>query len=632
MSFDEKSNCTIDFGSAISNANKVPSNIKECDSINEGEIEDPWALIDPPDNGKPWIEKTFSERLLTILIICAKIVSLLCLLYLFICSLGFLSDAFKLLGGKKASEAFTQNEILSNPIAELVLGILATVLVQSSSTTTSIIVSMVSTEILPLKPAIFMIMGANIGTSVTNTIVSLGHTTNKNEFRRAFAGATVHDMFNWLAVLILLPIEWLSGSVGPWKDDVVGLVNPNGTTIRGCGLLCQITAKMVDALNTDKMDKKEFLKVITKPFTNLFVQIDKKVFEKIAQGTIKSGDKSLLKHEKDNKTYSYLFEKISRGPNGWSDEAVGGVLLVIAIFLLCICLFLIVKLLHSMLKGAVAKAIKTSLNADFPGRLGFVTGYLAIIIGAGMTILVQSSSIFTSAVTPLVGIGVLKIDRVYPLTLGANIGTTFTAILSALASSAKIGIAMQVALCHLFFNIIGICIWYPIPSLRKIPINLSKKLGNITARYRWFPIIYLIIMFFLLPGMIFGISLAGWRVLLGIGLPILIFITAIVIINILQSKAPSILPHKLKNWDAFPRPLKSLEPYHLYLFKPMGKQLKKVKNVIKSNAIYTSCVGVCLKPEDSRQDVENITKDAKDPKGFNEVDNKGYISPKETIL
>jgi len=54
-------------------------------------------------------------------------------------------------------------------------------------------------------------MGANIGTSVTNTIVSIGQITNKDEFKRAFAGATVHDMFNWLAVIILLPIEVVSG-------------------------------------------------------------------------------------------------------------------------------------------------------------------------------------------------------------------------------------------------------------------------------------------------------------------------------------------------------------------------------------------------------------------------------------
>lgn len=54
-------------------------------------------------------------------------------------------------------------------------------------------------------------MGANIGTSVTNTIVSLGEITHRNDFRRAFAGATVHDMFNWLSVIVLLPLEVATG-------------------------------------------------------------------------------------------------------------------------------------------------------------------------------------------------------------------------------------------------------------------------------------------------------------------------------------------------------------------------------------------------------------------------------------
>ena len=75
-----------------------------------------------------------------------KIVLLLGLLYFFICSLDFLSSAFRLLGGKAAGEAFASNKILSNPVAGLMIGILATVLVQSSSTTTSIVVAMVAAD------------------------------------------------------------------------------------------------------------------------------------------------------------------------------------------------------------------------------------------------------------------------------------------------------------------------------------------------------------------------------------------------------------------------------------------------------------------------------------------------------
>lgn len=66
-------------------------------------------------------------------------------------------------------------------------------------------------SVLSVSLAIPIVMGANIGTSVTNTIVAIGQITNKNDFRRAFAGATVHDVFNWLTVLILLPLEVITG-------------------------------------------------------------------------------------------------------------------------------------------------------------------------------------------------------------------------------------------------------------------------------------------------------------------------------------------------------------------------------------------------------------------------------------
>merc|ERR1711998_148311 len=101
----------------------------------------------------------------------------------------------------------------------------------------------------------------------------------------------------------------------------------------------------------------------------------------------------------------------------------------------------------------------------------WLSGYLAMAMGVFITICVQSSSITTSALTPLVGVGVIKIERMYPTVLGANIGTTITGVLAALAADgSKIAITLQVAYCHLFFNIFGILIWYSIPSMRAIPV------------------------------------------------------------------------------------------------------------------------------------------------------------------
>lgn len=65
--------------------------------------------------------------------------------------------------------------------------------------------------VIDVPAAIPIVMGANVGTSVTNTIVSLTHAADRAEFERAFAGATVHDMFNWLTVIVLLVIEVSTG-------------------------------------------------------------------------------------------------------------------------------------------------------------------------------------------------------------------------------------------------------------------------------------------------------------------------------------------------------------------------------------------------------------------------------------
>lgn len=245
---------------------------------------------------------------------------------------------------------------------------------------------------------------------------------------------------------------------------------------------------------------------------------------------------------------------------GMSDTGVGAVLLVISLLILCLCLFAIVKILNSLLRGNIRKLIKKFVNYEFPGKFSYFTGYLAIVVGCGMTILVQSSSIFTSTLTPLVGVGVISLERMYPLTVGSNIGTTTTGILAALASDIEhIKPPLQVAFCHLFFNISGIILFYPIPFMR-FPIPLAKFLGCQTAKYRWYAVAYLVAMFFILPTSIFGLSVAGWEVLAGVLIPIGVICLAILFIKVLQKKVPRVLPSKLKNWKFLPEPLRSLAP------------------------------------------------------------------------
>lgn len=129
------------------------------------------------------------------------------LLYLLLVAVALVGSGFKTAAGDQARTLFA---FAADPLLGLLIGTLATALVQSSSTVTSIIVGLVAGG-LPVSIAIPMVMGANIGTTITNTIVSLGHVGNRSEFRRAFSAATVHDFFNLLAVLVFLPLEILFG-------------------------------------------------------------------------------------------------------------------------------------------------------------------------------------------------------------------------------------------------------------------------------------------------------------------------------------------------------------------------------------------------------------------------------------
>merc|ERR1712088_705908 len=169
------------------------------------------------------------------------------------------------------------------------------------------------------------------------------------------------------------------------------------------------------------------------------------------------------------------------------DTGAGVILLVISLFMLCGCLMGMVKLLNSLLGEKVKEAIKDGVNKDIPIKgLGWLTGYLAMLVGAILTVLVQSSSVFTSTLTPLAGAGLVSLQRAYPLTLGSNIGTTSTSLLAAMAAGgAHAQDSVQIALVHLMFNIIGIAIFYPIPFMRW-PISLAQTLGDTTAKYRWF--------------------------------------------------------------------------------------------------------------------------------------------------
>ncbi|ROL41119.1 Sodium-dependent phosphate transport protein 2A [Anabarilius grahami] len=543
-----------------------------------------------------------------------KVPLLLLLLYGFVCSLDVLSSAFQLAGGKVAGDIFKDNAILSNPVAGLMVGILVTVLVQSSSTSTSIVVSLVSSGLLEVKSAVPIIMGSNIGTSVTNTIVALMQAGERNEFKRAFAGATIHDCFNWLSVLVLLPLEVASGLMS---------------------FLARVTVSGFQLHSGDEAP--ELLKTLTEPFTKLIIQLDKSVITGIALGDESMRNHSLVKvwckssvfvssvnvtaaaaqncsaelHCGKDSNLTWIIQNISKPINtekcqhlfvdsGLSDLAVGLLLLAGSLMVLCSCLLLLVKVLNTLLKGQVAKVIEGVINTDFPYPMGWLSGYLAMLIGAGMTFIIQSSSVFTSAMTPLIGIGVISLNRAYPLTLGSNIGTTTTAILAALASPReKLPAACQIALCHFYFNIFGILLWYPVPFTR-LPIRMATALGERTAKYRWFAVLYLLVCFLLLPCLVFGISLAGWQAMVGVGAPFAALTVFVLLVNLLQSRSPTHLPKTLRSWDFLPQWMHSLKPLDKLITKTTALCCSPAR-LNDQDVVIVSPDTINIKPESKKQ-------------------------------
>jgi sodium-dependent phosphate cotransporter len=144
-------------------------------------------------------------------------------------------------------------------------------------------------------------------------------------------------------------------------------------------------------------------------------------------------------------------------PLNWDEWAVGLLLLAISLSILVVCLIMMVKVLTSIFKGSVANIVQKVVNSDFPGYWRFFNGIVSILIGCGLTVIIQSSSVFISCLVPLVGIGLVDLERVFPLTLGANIGTTITGILAAFSSpSNTLKPSLQLALCHTLFNITGL--------------------------------------------------------------------------------------------------------------------------------------------------------------------------------
>merc|ERR1712032_243771 len=354
-----------------------------------------------------------------------------------------------------------------------------------------------------------------------------------------------------------------------WLTVIIMVIVESAT-----GFLETITSAMVASLGDTSGNQKppDFLKVLTNPFTKAIVKLDKKVLKGWAVNDPKYSEANItiIKSCKEDDS-CFLFNML--GPQGADigDTGAGVILLVISLFMLCGCLMGMVKLLNSLLGEKVKEAIKDGVNKDIPIKgLGWLTGYLAMVVGAIMTILVQSSSVFTSTLTPLAGAGLVSLERAYPLTLGSNLGTTTTSILASFAAGGdKVQSALQIALVHLLFNLTGIILFYPVPAMRW-PISIARVLGNTTAQYRWFAVVYLCFMFFIFPLTMFGLSMCGSMVVITFTLLLVTLLAFSVVVTKMQTACPSVLPPLLRSWAFLPLPLHSLEPWDRVIVAALG--------------------------------------------------------------
>lgn len=336
---------------------------------------------------------------------------------LFLFALNLMGQAFVVYSNEAVRSIFS---VTYNPFISLFIGLLITAIIQSSSTSTSMVVAAVAAGSLDLPNAVPMIMGANIGTTLTSTIVSLGFITKRKEFRKAIAAGTVHDFFNILTTLVLLPLELYYGVLSDLAQWITSFIIPFNYT--------------------------------------------------------------------PNEAFNYGFWN-NIFFSQWLIDSIGN--FFITLFISFALLFASIKILSRLFYQLLIGSMKSNFE-----RIVFSTPLKAFAWGTGLTALVQSSSVTTPLVVPLVATGKLSLRQSFPYIMGANIGTTFTALLAALFHS---NAAISLAIAHLLFNLIGVLLFFPFSFMRTIPIRLASKLGEFTIANRFVGFLYILLTFFFLP-------------------------------------------------------------------------------------------------------------------------------------
>lgn len=337
-------------------------------------------------------------------------------LLLFIFSIDLLTVSMGAINDTVANEILLATR---NPFISLFIGLLVTALIQSSSTVTASIVAIVASGNMTLQQAVPMVLGANIGTTLTSTLVSFSFIMKKKEFRRALSAGILHDLFNILSVIILLPLEIYFG------------------------FLSKIAIQIASFFATDDAFEGPIVynKIFTRPITQ------------------------------------WITDHIS----------IPFVTMILAVFLV-----------FGAIKALSSTMYKTFVLDNFNriNNLIFKKSGLSFIYGTFFTALVQSSTVTTSLVVPLVANRKVSLAKSFPFIVGANLGTTITAVI---ASVYKSEAAIALAIVHILFNGFGALIFLPFARLRNIPVQIARFMGKSAVQNRVVGFAYILITFFILP-------------------------------------------------------------------------------------------------------------------------------------
>uniref|UniRef100_A0A8R1I1R5 Uncharacterized protein n=1 Tax=Caenorhabditis japonica TaxID=281687 RepID=A0A8R1I1R5_CAEJA len=367
-------------------------------------------------------------------------------------------------------KAIQESPLINDPISAVVVGMLATVVLQSATTTTNILVTMVAANMITVHDAIPVMIGSELGSSLVNAMVSLAYSGKPEQFKRAFSAAILGDVFNICGLFVIFPMEMFTG------------------------LIEKVSWWIVDPLISEQGLSFKTLELLTDPINQIILQ--------------------------------------------------------------------------KLLEGHAANYVKSLLSKQCPGMWKPCTGYLVMLVGLIVTILIQSNSIFSSSLTPLVGSGVVTLEQMYPLVLGSNIGTTFSGVLAAFSTDpSRFEKALHMAMCQVIYNIIGTCLFYIVPCTRKFPVYLSLKLGEITNEYRWFIVVFIFTFFLIIPFTIIGLTLLPDNVIVVVFIVLLILAIICCLICVIQNSCVEFLPRFLQDWKFLPIWMRSLEYYDPFMTK-----------------------------------------------------------------